>query len=31
MSVPTLCRISMTLSLSTDYILFRKQEKKEKL
>lgn len=31
MSVPTLCRISMTLSLSTDYILFGKQEKKEKL
>ena len=31
MSVPTLCRIATTLSLSTDYILFGKQEKKEKL
>ena len=31
MSVPTLCRIASTLSLSTDYILFGKQEKKEKL
>lgn len=30
MSVPTLCRIATTLSLSTDYILFGKQEKKEK-
>ena len=28
MSVPTLCRIATTLSLSTDYILFGKQEKK---
>ena len=31
MSVPTLCRIATTLSLSTDYILFGKQEKKDKL
>lgn len=31
MSVPTLCRIATTLSLSTDYILFGKQEKREKL
>ena len=31
MSVPTLCRIATTPSLSTDYILFGKQEKKEKL
>ena len=31
MSVPTLFRIATTLSLSTDYILFGKQEKKEKL
>ena len=31
MSVPTLCRISMTLSLSTDNIQFGKQEKKENL
>ena len=31
MSVPTLCRISKALRLSTDYILFGKQEKKEKL
>ena len=30
MSVPTLCRIATTLSLSTDYILFGKQEKKDK-
>ena len=30
MSVPTLCRIASTLSLSTDYILFGKQEKKDK-
>ena len=28
MSVPTLCRIATTLSLSTDYILFGKQEEK---
>ena len=28
--MPTLCRIATTLSLSTDYILFGKQEKKEK-
>ena len=27
MSMPTLCRIATTLSLSTDYILFGKQEK----
>ena len=31
MSVPTLCRIATTLSLSTDYILFGKQEKNDKL
>ena len=30
MSVPTLCRIARTLRLSTDYILFGKQEKKDK-
>ena len=30
MSVPTLCRIATTLSLSTDYILFGKQEKNDK-
>ena len=30
MSVPTLCRIASTLSLSTDYILFGKQERKDK-
>ena len=28
MSVPTLCRIASTLSLSTDYILFGKQKKR---
>lgn len=30
MSVPTLCRIATTLCLSTDYILFGKEDKKEK-
>ena len=29
MSVPTLCRIADTLSLSTDYILFGKRTKKD--
>lgn len=29
MSVPTLCRIADTLSLSTDYILFGKNTKKD--
>lgn len=29
MSVPTLCRIADTLSLSTDYILFGKSTKKD--
>lgn len=29
MSVPTLCKIAQTLSLSTDYILFGKDTKKE--
>lgn len=29
MSVPTLCRIADTLSLSTDYILFGKNSKKD--